>query len=93
MRLTRVGALALYLNSKKVLRSTLILFAKTFCHVKKGKKSLFMAVLLILFSIRMKLLSFDIVNFGFPQSLENMLYDFMSFKLFSSGYKHISSTY
>ena len=35
-----------------------------------------MAVLLILFSIRMKLLSFDIVNFGFPQSLENMLYDF-----------------
>ena len=52
-----------------------------------------MAVLLILFSIRMKLLSFDIVNFGFPQSLENMFYDFMSFKLFSSGYKHVSSTY
>ena len=46
-----------------------------------------MAVLLILFSIRMKLLRFDIVNFGFPQSLENMFYDFMSFKLFSSGYK------
>ena len=41
----------------------------------------------------MKLLSFDIVNFGFPQSLENMVYDFMSFKLFSSGYKHVSSTY
>ena len=49
--------------------------------------------LLILFSIWMKLLSFDIVNFGFPQSLENMVYDFMSFKLFSSGYKHVSSTY
>ena len=49
--------------------------------------------LLILFSIWMKLLSFDIVNFGFPQSLENMVYDLMSFKLFSSGYKHVSSTY
>ena len=49
--------------------------------------------LLILFSIWMKLLSFDIVNFGFPQSLENIVYDFMSFKLFSSGYKHVSSTY
>ena len=49
--------------------------------------------LFILFSIWMKLLSFDIVNFGFPQSLENMVYDFMSFKLFSSGYKHVSSTY
>ena len=52
-----------------------------------------MAVLLILFSIRMKLLRFDIVNFGSPLSLENMFYDFMSFKLFSSGYKHVSSTY
>ena len=41
----------------------------------------------------MKLLNFDIVNFGFPESLENMFYDFMSFKLFSSGYKHVSSTY
>ena len=41
-----------------------------------------MAVLLILFSLR-----FDIVNFGSPLSLENMFYDFMSFKLFSSGYK------
>ena len=61
--------------------------------LRKEKKSLFMAVLLILFSIRMKLLSFDIVDFGFPQSLENMFYDFMSFNLFSSGYKHISSTY
>ena len=29
----------------------------------------------------MKLLSFVIVNFGFPQSLENMVYDFRSFKL------------
>ena len=52
-----------------------------------------MPVLLILFSIWMKLLSFDIVNFGFPQSLKNMFYDFLSFKLFSSGYKHVSSTY
>ena len=34
--------------------------------------------------------NFDIVNFGFPQSLENMVYDFMSFKLFSSGYWAIS---
>ena len=49
--------------------------------------------LFILFSIWMKLLSFDIVNFGFPQSLENMVYDFISFKLFSNGYKHVSSTY
>ena len=49
--------------------------------------------LLILFSIWIKFLSFDIVNFGFPQSLENMCYAFRSFKLFSGGYKHVSSTY
>ena len=48
--------------------------------------------LLILFSIWMIFFSFDIVNFGFPQSLVNMVYDFMSFKLFSSGYKHVSIT-
>ena len=30
--------------------------------------------------------SFD-VHFGVPHSLENLDYDFISFKLFSSGYK------
>ena len=37
----------------------------------------------------MNFLSFDIVNFGVPHSLENLVYDFISFKLLSSGYKHM----
>ena len=32
-------------------------------------------------------------NFGVQHSLENLVYDFVSTKLFSSGYKHVSSTY
>ena len=86
--------LALYPKAKNVFRSIVILYAIAFFLLLGQKKNRFIRLSFIdsFFTLNV---NFELryCNFGVQHSLENLVYDFVSTKLFSSGYKHVSSTY